>query len=69
MAPPDTTPTPEQVEALQERLRGLLREREQLRAGGAQRAALEENRRTIVDTQWALSRALIARYHPSYQAA
>jgi hypothetical protein len=69
MNPPDTTPTPEQVETLQERLRGLLREREQLRAGGAERAELEGNRRTIVDTQWELSRALIARYHPAYQAA
>lgn len=58
-----------EVEALQDRLRRLLRERENLRAGDADRGALECNRREIVDAQWELSRALIARHHPSFQAA
>jgi hypothetical protein len=63
---PPGTPT---VETLQERLRHLLREREQLRGSGAEPSELERNRRAIVEAQWDLSRALIARHHPSYQAA
>ncbi len=69
MTPPDTKTGPAQVETLQERLRGLLREREELRTSRADRHALERNRRAIVDAQWELSRALIARHHPSFQAA
>lgn len=65
----DTPPGTPPVETLQERLRHLLREREQLRTNGADRAELERNRRAIVDAQWELSRALIARHHPSFQAA
>jgi hypothetical protein len=49
------------VEALQDRLGGLLREREDLRAGD-RRAELERNRRAIVAAQQQLSRALIALY-------
>jgi hypothetical protein len=49
------------VEALQDLLGGLLRERELLRAGGAKRA-LERNRRDIVRLQWELSYALGERY-------
>jgi hypothetical protein len=49
------------VEALQDLLGGLLREREELRTGGPP-AELERNRRKIVHAQWELSRALIARY-------
>jgi uncharacterized protein YaiL (DUF2058 family) len=69
MTPPDRTLTAAQVETLQERLRGLLREREKLRAAEADRGALERNRRAIVEAQWELSRALIARHHPSFQPA
>ena len=49
------------VEALQEILGGLLRERETLRSSGAKRA-LERNRREIVRLQWQICHALIARY-------
>jgi hypothetical protein len=49
------------VEALQEVLGGLLRERELLRSSGAKRA-LERNRREIVRTQWELTHALVRRY-------
>lgn len=62
-SPPATSPGghPLPVEALQEHLGGLLRERETLRATGS-RAALEENRRRIVGCQQQLARALIARF-------
>ena len=70
-APVDTSnghrPLP--VEALQDVLAGLVREREDLRAVGADRADLERNRLAIVNAQWDLSRALIARYHPHLQTA
>jgi hypothetical protein len=58
-----------QVETLQDVLRRLLREREELRARGADRATLECNRQAIVKTQWDLSRALIARYRAGPQPA
>jgi hypothetical protein len=57
------------VETLQDRLGGLLREREELRSSGGDRAALERNRQAIVKAQWELSRALIARYHPRFSPA
>ena len=57
------------VEDLQRSLNELLREREELRAAAADRADLERNRLAIVRAQWDLSRALIARYSPSFQAA
>lgn len=60
---------PPAVETLQDVLGGLLREREQLRRAGAEATALERNRRAIVDAQWQLSRALIARHHPGLQPA
>jgi hypothetical protein len=49
------------VEALQDLLGGLLRERELLRAAGAKRA-LERNRREIVRVQWELAHALSDRH-------
>jgi hypothetical protein len=49
------------VEALQESLGGLLRERELLRTSGA-KGALERNRKEIVRVQWELSHALGAKY-------
>jgi hypothetical protein len=63
-SPPAPSPrgrNPLPVEALQFRLGGLLRERETLR-GDDSAFALERNRRQIVQTQWELSYALIARY-------
>ncbi len=54
---------PLSVEALQDRLGGLLREREGLRAAAAG-SELERNRLEIVRVQWALSHALVARYAP-----
>jgi hypothetical protein len=57
------------VEALQELLGGLVREREALRVAGADRPTLEHNRRAIVHAQWQLSHALIARYRPDVEAA
>jgi hypothetical protein len=55
-------PTPE---VLLERVAILVHERQALRARGAGRAALERNRAEITRAQWELSRALIARHHPS----
>lgn len=49
------------VEALQEILGGLLRERELLRSSGAKRA-LERNRCEIVRMQWELTHALSELY-------
>ena len=62
---PSNGQTPVPVEAFQDVLGGLVREREELRTGGADRAALERNRQAIVRVQWDLSRALIARYQPA----
>jgi hypothetical protein len=60
-APSPRGRNPLPVEALQDLLGGLLRERELLRASGAKRA-LERNRREIVRLQWELSHALTERY-------
>jgi hypothetical protein len=63
-SPPAPSPrgrNPLPVEALQNHLGGLLREREELRAAGSP-LALERNRREIVLMQWKLTYALIDRY-------
>jgi hypothetical protein len=60
-APSPRGPNPLPVEALQEALGGLLRERELLRSSRAKRA-LERNRRDIVRLQWELTHALVRRY-------
>lgn len=64
-SPPATSPGghPLPVEALQELLGGLLRERESLRAAGSAEA-LEANRAKIIACQHQLAQALIARFAP-----
>lgn len=49
-----------EVEALRERIGDLVRERQELRTGGASRASLERNRVRLARSQSELSRALIA---------
>jgi hypothetical protein len=60
-APSPRGRNPLPVEALQDHLGGLLRERELLRVSGAKRA-LDRNRREIVRVQWDLTHALAERY-------
>lgn len=63
-SPPAPSPrgrNPLPVEALQNHLGGLLREREELRDAGSP-LALERNRREIVRMQWKLTYALLERY-------
>jgi hypothetical protein len=57
---PDASGT--SVEALHQRISGLANERQVLRDEGAAHERLEQNRRELVDAQWALSHALIERY-------
>jgi hypothetical protein len=57
------------VETLQERIAGLVYERQELRAAHADRERLEQNRLEIADLQQRLSRALIARHTPAPQPA
>jgi hypothetical protein len=52
------------VESLAEDIRGLVYERQTLRAVGAERAALERNRVELVQRQQDLVDALIRRYLP-----
>jgi hypothetical protein len=50
------------VESLFGRHAALVRERQELRSTGAALGHLEQNRLAIVDCQWQLSQALIARH-------
>jgi hypothetical protein len=50
------------VEALQERVAALALERQELRTGGAEPAALERNRVKLARAQWELSHALIEKH-------
>ena len=52
------------VEALQERVSRLARERQELRETGAAESALERNRVALAHAQWELSHALIERHLP-----
>jgi hypothetical protein len=56
------------VETLQERIAGLVAERQTLRAVAADERALEDNRREIAESQQELSWALIQRHAPSLAA-
>ena len=53
------------VESLAEEIRGLVYERQTLRAVGADRGALERNRVELVQRQQDLVEALIRRYLPA----
>jgi len=53
------------VESLSEDIRGLVYERQTLRAVGADRDQLERNRRELVQRQQDLVDALIRRYLPA----
>jgi len=53
------------VESLAEEIRGLVYERQTMRAIGAQRDALERNRVELVQRQQDLVEALIRRYLPA----
>ncbi len=60
------TPT---VEELIGRIADLVLARQALRAEGAERTDLEQNRRELVSAHWDLSHALIARHCPKRDAA
>ena len=53
------------VESLADEIRGLVYERQTMRAVGAQRDALERNRVELVQRQQDLVEALIRRYLPA----
>jgi len=57
------------VELLNELLRQAVTERQRLRELGSGRDELERNRARIVDLQWELSRALVARHAPARRLA
>jgi hypothetical protein len=57
------------VESLTEDIRGLVYERQTLRAVGAPREQLERNRLELVQRQQELVRALIRRHLPADRAA
>jgi len=52
------------VDALQERVATLARERQELRATGAPASSLERNRVSLAHAQWELSHALIEQHSP-----
>jgi hypothetical protein len=66
MANPDP-----RIETLERNIAALVAKRQSLRAGGAEAAELERNRREIVARQHELCEALISIYapHPAFAAA
>lgn len=54
---------------IQEHLAALVVRRQELRAGGASRDELEHNRVELLQAQWDLSHALIARHLPAVSQA
>jgi hypothetical protein len=57
------------VEELSDRIAKLAAERQELRKAGASGEVLEENRRQLGRSQWALSEALIERHLPGLASA
>jgi hypothetical protein len=57
------------VDELSERIAELAAERQELRKRGASDEVLEENRRQLGRSQWALSQALIEQHLPGFAAA
>ena len=57
------------VDELSERIAALAAERQELRRAGASSEVLEENRRQLGRSQWALSQALIEQHLPGFAAA
>lgn len=57
------------VAYLSERIAALAAERQQLRQAGASGEVLEENRKQLSRSQWALSHALIEQHLPGLSAA
>jgi hypothetical protein len=57
------------VESLSERIGRIVIERQDLRAGGADAEALEENRRRLAAAQTRMSQLLIDRYLPEEESA
>jgi hypothetical protein len=64
-----TVTEPPTVESLSEEIRGLVYERQTLRAVGANRDELERNRAELVRVQQELVHALIRRYLPAERSA
>ena len=63
------TNTQDGVDELSERIAALAAERQELRSAGASGEVLEENRRQLSSSQWALSQALIEQHLPGFAAA
>jgi len=57
------------VDELSERIAALAAERQELRKAGASGEVLEENRKQLSRSQWALSHALIEQHLPGLAAA
>lgn len=57
------------VEELSERIAALAAERQELRQNGASGEVLEENRKQLSRSQWALSHALIDQHLPGLASA
>jgi uncharacterized small protein (DUF1192 family) len=57
------------VSELSERIAVLAAERQKLRQNGASGEVLEENRKQLSSSQWALSHALIEQHLPGLSAA
>ena len=58
-----------EVAELSERIAALAAERQELRQNGASGEVLEENRKQLSSSQWALSHALIEQHLPGLSAA
>jgi hypothetical protein len=57
------------VDELSERIAALAAQRQELREANASGEVLEENRRQLSESQWALSQALIERHLPGFASS